>query len=726
MQNENKAYVEPRMKLKTATILACCLFCLLCPKAQADEGMWMPGHLNKQTRRAMKELGLQLSADRLYSPKRPSLKDAVVSFGGFCSGVVVSADGLVFTNHHCGFGSVQQHSSVEHDYLKNGFVARSLSEELPNPELYVRFLLRQEDVTKRVLSAVSQAMSEAERTVAVDSVMLSIGEEVSSKDSTLTGVVDAYYGGNEFWLSVYRDYNDVRLVFAPPSSVGKFGWDTDNWVWPRHTGDFCVFRIYADKDNRPADYSPDNVPYHPPYVAPISLNGYREGSFCMTMGYPGSTERYLSSFGIEEKMNTVNQARIDVRGIKQAIWKREMDRSDTIRIKYAAKYDESSNYWKNSIGVNRAIQKLRVLEKKRMLEQELRGWIQHTPAEREKLLHLLSDLELNYKARRETIRAMAYFAETFLNGPELMQLALSILNFDFEGEEKYVTANMRAIVEKYARLDLNIDKEVFTALLKEYRSKVDSIYLPEVYRTIAAEYGGSEQAYVDTLYARSQLTTPRGLKRFVECDTTYMLFQDPAVVLSMDLIAKVFEMNMQTQQPSTEIERSERLFNAAVRRMYAARNFYPDANATMRLSLGTVRGYAPSDGVEYDYCTTAKGIQEKVRAHAGDPDFAVQPEILSLLSSADFGRYADEKGEMKVCFISDNDITGGNSGSAMFNARGELLGLAFDGNWEAMSSDLIYEPNTQRTIGVDVRYILFMMEKLGKAEHLIKELKITR
>ena len=726
MQNDNKAYVEPRMKLKTAIILACCLFCLFCPKAQADEGMWMPGHLNKQTRRAMKELGLQLSADRLYSPKRPSLKDAVVSFGGFCSGVVVSADGLVFTNHHCGFGSVQQHSSVEHDYLKNGFVARSLGEELPNPELYVRFLLRQEDVTKRVLSAVSQAMSETERTVAVDSVMLCIGEEVSRKDSTLTGIVDAYYGGNEFWLSIYQDYNDVRLVFAPPSSVGKFGWDTDNWVWPRHTGDFCVFRIYAGKDNRPADYSPDNVPYHPPYVAPISLNGYREGSFCMTMGYPGSTERYLSSFGIEEKMNTVNQARIDVRGIKQAIWKREMDRSDTIRIKYAAKYDESSNYWKNSIGVNRAIQKLRVLDKKRMLEKELRDWIRQTPHEKEKLLHLLSDLELNYKARRETIRAMAYFAETFLNGPELMQLALSILNFDFEGEEKNVTANMRAIVEKYARLDLNIDKEVFTALLKEYRSRVDSIYLPEVYRTISAEYGGNEQAYVDTLYARSQLTTPRGLKRFVECDTTYMLFQDPAVVLSMDLIAKVFEMNMQTQQPSAEIERSERLFNAAVRRMYASRNFYPDANATMRLSLGTVRGYTPSDGVEYAHYTTVKGIQQKVREHAGDPDFAVQPEILSLLSSAHFGRYADEKGEMKVCFISDNDITGGNSGSPMFNARGQLLGLAFDGNWEAMSSDLIYEPKTQRTIGVDVRYILFMIEKQGEAEHLIKELKIVR
>ena len=296
--------------------------------------MWMLGNLNKQTRQTMKELGLQMSVNKLYNTKRPSLKDAVVSFGGFCSGVVVSGDGLVFTNHHCGFSSIQQHSSVEHDYLKDGFVARNLSEELPNPELYVRFLLHQQDVTRRVLGAVKPDMNESERTSVVDSVMLVIGEEVSRKDSTLIGIVDAYYGGNEFWLSVYRDYNDVRLVFAPPSSVGKFGWDTDNWVWPRHTGDFAVFRIYAGKDNRPADYSPDNVPYHPEYVAPISLDGYREGSFCMTMGYPGSTERYLSSFGIEEMMTTTNQAQIDVRGVKQAIWKREMDSRDSIRIKY--------------------------------------------------------------------------------------------------------------------------------------------------------------------------------------------------------------------------------------------------------------------------------------------------------------------------------------------------------------------------------------------------------
>lgn len=711
------------MKLKSVIIAACCFFTL---NGQANEGMWMLGNLNKQTRQTMKELGLQMPADKLYSPKRASLKDAVVSFGGFCSGVVVSEDGLVFTNHHCGFSCVQQHSTVEHDYLKDGFVARSRSEELPNPELYVRFLLRTEDVTKRVLSAVNPAMSESDRSSAVDSMMIVIGEEVSHKDSTLIGIVDPYYGGNEFWLSVYRDYNDVRLVFAPPSSVGKFGWDTDNWEWPRHTGDFCVFRIYADKHNRPADYSPDNVPYHPRYVAPISLDGYREGSFCMTMGYPGSTERYLSSFGIEEMMNNTNQAQIDVRGVKQAIWKREMDSRDSIRIKYASKYDESSNYWKNSIGTNRAIRKLHVLDKKRALEQELRRWIQQTPEEREKLLHLFSDLELSYKNRREVDHAQAYFLESFLNGPELVQLALSILNFDFEGEEKTVVANLKAIIEKYANLDLGIDKEVFTAMLQEYRTKVDSTYLPEVYQTIATEYGGNDRAYVDSLYAHSELTTPRGLKRFLEQDSTYQIYNEPAINLGIDLITKLFEMNIQMQQPSGEIIRNERLLNAAVRRMYASRNFYPDANSTMRLSFGTVCGYTPFDGAEYNYYTTTKGILEKVRAHAGDVDFEVQPEILSLLSSRDFGRYADEKGEMNVCFISNNDITGGNSGSAMFNAKGELLGLAFDGNWEAMSSDILYEPKMQRTIGVDVRYILFMIEKYGGAGELIKELKIEK
>ncbi|WP_455586144.1 S46 family peptidase [Bacteroides sp.] len=708
------------MRLKIFAVIA--LF--LSSTVHADEGMWLLGNLNKQTRESMKELGLQIPAAKLYNPKKASLKDAVVSFGGFCSGVVVSEDGLVFTNHHCGFSSIQQHSTVEHDYLKEGFAARSLEEELPNPELYVRFLLCTEDVTKRVLKVTHDSMTEPERTAAVDSITRLIADEVSRKDSTLVGVVDAYYGGNEFWLSVYRDFNDVRLVFAPPSSIGKFGWDTDNWMWPRHTGDFSVFRIYAGKHNAPADYSPDNVPYHPPYVAPVSLDGYKEGSFCMTLGYPGSTERFLSSFGIEEMMEGMNQAMIDVRGVKQAIWKREMDCRDDIRIKYASKYDESSNYWKNSIGTNKAIRKLKVLEKKREMETSLKQWIQNTPAEREKLLHLLSSLELSYKSRREVNRALAYFGESFINGPELVQLALEILNFDFEAEEKQVISRLKSLLEKYDNLDLSIDKEVFTALLKEYREKVSPKYLPPMYQTIDTLYNGNEQAYIDTLYARSEITTPKGLKRYLERDTTFNMLEDPAISLGIDLIVSYYDMNQDIVEASRNIERDERLFNAAVRRMYADRNFYPDANSTMRLSFGTVCSYSPFNGAIYNYYTTPMGIFEKMRDHQGDPDFEVSPRLLELFSAGDFGRYADEKGEMKVCFISNNDITGGNSGSAMFNAKGELLGLAFDGNWEAMSSDIVFEPDLQRCIGVDVRYMLFVIEKYGKAGNLVKELKI--
>lgn len=691
----------------------------------ADEGMWMLGDLNKKTRKAMKELGLKLSPDKVYNTRKPALSDAVVNFGGFCSGVVVSADGLVFTNHHCGFSAIQQHSTVQNDYLQNGFVARNHNEELPNPDLYVRFLLRTENVTTRVLGAVNDLMTEQERVNITDSIVMAIQDEVYAQDSTLVAIVDPFYAGNEFWLSVYQDFNDVRLVFAPPSSIGKFGWDTDNWVWPRHTGDFSVFRIYAGEDNKPADYSPDNVPYHPPYVAPLSLNGYEAGSFCMTLGYPGDTKRYLSSYGIEEMMGTMNQAMIDMRGVKQAIWKREMDKEDGIRIKYASKYDESSNYWKNSIGTNKAIRDLRIIEKRQEMEASLRRWIQNTPAEREKLLHLFQDLELGYKERYEPYRAIAYLGEAFTNGPELMQLALEILNFDFGEEEKTIVSRFRKLLEKYENMDQDIDKEVFTAMLQTYRSKVGEEYLPEFYAKIDTAYNGNNRAFVDSLYAQSRITTPLGLKLILEQDTTYNVIDDPAVSVAIDLIVKAYDINARLMEPMAKIDEAERRYNAAIRRMNTSRNFYPDANFTMRLSFGTVRGYSPFDGADYNYYTTTHGVVEKAKAHAGDRDFAITPELLSLIDSGEYGRYANKEGGMNVCFISNNDITGGNSGSAMFNNKGELLGLAFDGNWEAMSSDIIYEPDLQRCIGVDVRYMLFIIEKFGEAGNIVSELNIV-
>lgn len=672
----------------------------------------------------MKEMGLEVPFDKIYSPKHTSLKDAVVSFGGFCSGVIVSDQGLLLTNHHCGLRCVQQHSTVENDYLQYGFSAPTLTDELPNPELFARFLIETKDVTKRVMKAVKKDMTEGERTLMINMAMNEIADEVGRKDSTLVGVVDAYYGGNEFWLSIYRDYTDVRLVFAPPSSIGKFGWDTDNWMWPRHTGDFCVFRVYANADNMPADYSPDNVPYRPDYVAPISLAGYKEGSFCMTLGYPGDTDRFLSSFGIEEMMATTNQAMIDVRGIKQNIWKRLMSDNDSIRIKYASAYDESSNYWKNSIGTNEAIKELKVLEKKKKEEAALLRWIQATPSERKELLHLLTSLELNYKNRKSDQHTMAYFMEAFLNSSDLVKFALMIMNLDTEVEEKQLMSQLREIITSYENFDADVDKEVLVTMLQSYPSFVESGHMPAVYDSIYHNFGGDIQLYADSLYTHTRLTSLYGLNSLMEQDSTYNLFDDPAVTLTFDILTTYFEINGNMQELSDNIQRDERLLNAAVRRMNDDKQYYPDANSTLRLSFGTIQGYSPSDGMFFNYYTTPMGIFEKMRDHAGDPDFAVSPRLLELFCEGDFGRYADKEGGLIVNFISNNDITGGNSGSAMFNGEAELIGLAFDGNWEAMSGDIAFEPNLQRCIGVDIRYILFIIEKYGKSTRLIDELDI--
>lgn len=691
----------------------------------ASEGMWLPCCLSKKTQQIMKEMGLELSPLQLYNPNGTALANAVVSFGGFCSGVVVSPDGLVFTNHHCGFDAIQQHSSLEHDYLRDGFAADSLSKELPNPDLFVSFLVRVENVTDRIKKALPPDVKEEQRNLIVDSLSTLLTQEAMAKDTLLRAEVSSYYAGNEYYLSVYKDFYDVRLVYAPPSSVGKFGGDTDNWVWPRHTGDFSVFRIYADKNNQPASYSAENVPYHPDYYAPVSLGGYKEGSFCMTMGYPGTTDRYLSSFGVEERMNTQNEAMINVRTLKQAIWKDAMEKNDAIRIKYASKYAQSANYWKNSIGMNQSIKELKVIEKKQELEKRLLEWISKKPEERSKYASILSELEVSYRHRREVARAMAYFGESFGNGPELLTAALKVLNFDYEAEEAELERNIRQLLEIYTNMDLDVDKRVFVAMLKEYKAAVGPEFLPDFYAVIDKKYKGNYQAYVDDVYNRSELRTPKGFERMAKGDSTYVLMEDPAASFSVDMLVKFFDFSHLSEEAGLNIEKNERLLNEAVRAMEEDRDFYPDANSTLRLSFGLIGGYSPKDAFEYTYYTTTKGIFDKIRQYKDDSDFEVLPTVVELLQRRDFGRYSDREEDMNVCFISDNDITGGNSGSGMFNAKGELIGLAFDGNWEAMSGDLVFEPKYQRCIGVDIRYVLFMIEKYGKAKRLIDELKLV-
>ena len=714
------------MKFRLTVLI---VFSLCLSNVFADEGMWLLGNLrkNKQTDRVMKELGLQMPVNKIYNPKKPSLSDAVVSFGGFCSGVVVSEDGLVFTNHHCGFSSIQQHSSVEHDYLKDGFFARSLDEELPNPELYVRFLLRTEDVTKRVLSAARHAKTETERRVAVDSIMNVIGLEVSEKDSTLTGIVDAYYAGNEFWLSVYRDYNDVRLVFAPPSSVGKFGWDTDNWVWPRHTGDFSVFRVYAGADNKPAAYSKDNKPYQPKYVAEVSLQGYQDKDYAMTIGFPGSTDRYLCSWGVQQRIEDSNKPRIEVRGIKQAIWKDAMLKSDEVRIKYASKYAGSSNYWKNSIGMNKGLANLKVIDRKREEEAAFAAWVAQDAKRKEVYGDVLNLLEKGYTSSSEYKKISTYLGEAFLSGAEIVKLARMIQSVDVKGStpeeiDIFLEDNIKSFFKDY---DASLDRKVLAAMMKIIKERVPAENLPDIYKKVDKKYKGDYEKYAADVFKKTSILSYDNIASMLKDPKKYAkLKKDPAAELSLSVLISLFELQQLTGDSYYDIAKGERLYFAGLKEMHPEKAFASDANFTMRVSYGSIGGYRPYDAAWYDYYTTQKGVFEKENPESDE--FWVQPEILDLIRSKDFGQYANKDGELQLCFLSNNDITGGNSGSPVFDKNARLIGLAFDGNWEAMSGDIAFEPDLQRTISVDIRYVLYMIDKWGKCPRLIEELKLVK
>ena len=698
-----------KFRLTAVIVLALCL-----SNAFADEGMWLLGNLkkNKQTDRVMRELGLQMPVNKLYNPKKPCLADAVVSFGGFCSGVVVSEDGLVFTNHHCGFSSIQQHSSVEHDYLKDGFVARSLEEELPNPELYVRFLLRTENVTKRVLSAAKHAKTESERRVAVDSVMNVIGMEVSEKDSTLTGIVDAYYAGNEFWLSVYRDYNDVRLVFAPPSSVGKFGWDTDNWMWPRHTGDFSIFRVYAGPDNKPADYAPENRPYKAEKFLKVSLNGYDEADFAMIMGFPGSTQRYMTSYEIDRMLEVENPQRIFIRGERQAILKEDMAASDKVRIQYASKYAQSSNYWKNSIGMSRGIKRLDVKGRKQEQEVAFRAWAAKNTLPTEGYVDALDKIRESVEETLPSYASLQYLQEAFLRAVEILTPAR------YSGSLKGAELE-KALKGFYKDYNMPTDRRVAKRMFRIVKENCKE--LPSVFaEVIDKRFGGDTDAYVDYLYDNSVFADEQ--RALAAVASGKELKEDPAAVLSESIVGKMRELSKAQKEGRQKYADGHRLYIAGLMRMQPKKAWASDANFTIRLTYGRILPYNPADGIRYNYYTTLKGVMEKENPE-NPTEFTVPAKLKELYAAKDFGRYANAKGELQTCFLTDCDITGGNSGSPVLNAKGSLIGLAFDGNWEAMSGDVAFEPELQRTIAVDVRYVLFVIDKFAGAGWLLDELQ---
>ena len=690
--------------------------------AKGDEGMWLLKELNRESASRMQELGFTFPMNKLYNEEKPSLKDAVVIFGGGCTGVVVSDKGLVFTNHHCGYGAIQKLSAVEHDYLKDGFAAKNNADELYADGLTVSFLRSMEDVTDQILSQVPLVLSEIQRELAIDS----ISEElikVYEEDPFTSARVVPFYSRNRYYVVLYDLFRDVRLVVAPPSSVGKFGGDTDNWMWPRHTGDFSSFRVYAGKDNKPANYSQSNRPYRPKYVVPITLEGVTEGDYAMTIGYPGSTQRYISSWGIRQRMESENKPRIEVRGAKQAIWWDAMTHNDTIRIKYANKFAGSSNYWKNSMGMNEALANLGVLAKKEQLEERLNQWIQRTPANKMKYDSTLVLLKDTYTGSNEMSLYTNYFLETFNNGIELIRFANTILRFDTEGteEDKQAFINDR-LIEAYKNYEPMLDRKVLPVLMRLYAEKVPAQYHPDIYRKIIDEFGGDYEKYADWLFSHSQFTSLETLMELLKNADTQLLTKDPAMKLALSTTDMGYELSGQMISSYEKVLRGERELMAALMEMDADKTFYPDANFTQRMSYGSVKGYAPRDAVWYDYYTTSKGIMEKQKP--GDPEFDVQDYILDEIRSNDYGRYGDKKGVLRVNFLSNNDITGGNSGSPVFNGKAELVGLAFDGNWESLSGDILFEPEMQRMISVDIRYVLYTIDKVMKASHIVEELKV--
>ena len=685
--------------------------------AKADEGMWTLYNLPQAVYEQMQAEGFELPYDGLYSGKNAIMK-AVVNFSGFCSGVVVSPDGLVFTNHHCGFEAIRSHSTVEHDYMLNGFYAKSYEEELPNENMFVSFMVEQKDVTKELEAMGIGKMTASRRTEFVDSIENAWSKDVKTNDSTLRLEIKPYYEGNQYYATTYRDFRDLRLVFTIPKSMGKFGGETDNWMWPRQTCDFSVFRIYADpKTNGPADYNKNNVPYRPESWAPVSLQGYKDGDFSMTMGYPGSTNRYLSSYGIRERRDAINEPRAQVRGVKQEQMIRHMRADEAVRIKYDSKYAQSSNYWKNSIGMNKCIDSIGLVQQKAAFEQQIRHYQDSTG-------YLKGELDFDlmkrlYDERLDVRKAYTLFTETFFRTNELTTRAIRVHNgIKYQGPDNKPKKQYIVFEDNSKEWDEATDKDVYAALLKNYREQVDAKYLPAFYKTIDEKFGGDCAKYVDHIYANSIL-----MKSGEKLYTAKKNFiNDCGVVMGMDITEVMHTLANSLKGSQDPIADQEKYLCAAKLRMEQDMPHYSDANFTMRLSYGQVGGFM-LDGQPSGYYTAAPSIVNKMKTGDKVVDYFAEPVMHELFSATDFGRYTDKTtGEMQLCFLTNNDITGGNSGSPMFNGKGELIGLAFDGNWDSLSSDLLFDSHLARCIGVDIRYVLYMMDRWGHADRLIKEI----
>ena len=701
---------------------------------KADEGMWLPQLLQSMNESDMKDCGLQLTAQDLYDVNNSSLKDAIVALnGGMCTGEMISSQGLMLTNHHCAFDVIQTHSTVDNDYLTDGFWAMTRDAELPNEGFSVSFLVSIESVTDRVLEDLGE-VTESERNTKLREIFNKIStEKIDGTDYNAR--VKSFFGGNEFYLMTYITYNDVRLVGAPPSSIGKFGGDTDNWMWPRHTGDFSLLRVYCAPDGSPAEYSEENIPYTPKHHLPIQLDGVDNGDYTMIFGFPGSTDRFLTSFGIQEALEQTNPTIVQIRSEKLAIMKSGMDDNKKTKIQYASKYAGTSNYWKYYIGQSRGLKRMKVYDKKVEIENKFTEWVNSGDEQRyEKFGNTLNLIKEAYEDNRELNISRTYLNEAIFQGAEIMYFSFimnrKLVNIPKDKEEK--TMFMNEIREEgkefYKNYNSTIDEELFSAMLEMYYYNVPQNQHPSVFKKIENQLLGFKALdfdyYAKDVFRKSIFSSEDKFMNFLENPYTMKLERDPAYTTMMS-VYNYYIANHYAQRKSVraKLDEGNRLFIAGLREMNPEENYYPNANSTMRVTYGNVGDYNPGDAMHYDFYTTIDGIIEK--EDPTNDEFIVPEKLKELYEIGDYGQYADENGNLRINFISNNDITGGNSGSPVINAWGEIVGTAFDGNWEAMSGDIAFENEIQRTISVDIRYTMFIIDKFAGATHLIDEMTIA-
>ena len=700
---------------------------LITPQAIADEGMWLLQLMRQQNLEdQMRKSGLQISVDDIYSPDAPSIKDAIGIFGGGCTGEVISPNGLVITNHHCGFSFIQQLSTVEHNYLHNGFWSQSYEEELPCNNIGFTFVVKITDVTEEINNRVKEGKLTEEQTFSRDA-LAQVGKEMFEADNIegkeyMYPQLLPYFEGNKYYLIYYKKYTDVRLVATPPHAIGKFGGETDNWMWPRHTGDFSVFRIYADKNGNPAAYSKENKPLSTPKHLNISLAGFEENDFAMIMGFPGSTSRYLTGDEVKQRMFQENEPRIAMRDVTLKIIREEMEKSEDIAIKYANKLARISNYWKNSIGMNKAIVDNKVVETKLAEEADFKAWARANG--KNEYTNVVKEINACVEEMNRNKYLLTLTSELISN-VEFIQRNLADANRKMFDEPLIINDDINTVYNWLHNRDYNHDidrriaKEVLPLYFELTQPEERAPYLNEVF----AKYKGDLDKYIDDVYETSIIANENNRNKFLKKPTVKAFEKDLAMQLRSAVMNSYRELYSKNGEFAKTINPLHKTYLKGLMEMANGAPVYPDANFTMRLTYGNVKPYSPKDGVTYNLYTTLKGVMEKENPESSE--FIVPARLKELYNTKDFGRYAMANGEMPVAFLTTNDITGGNSGSGVLNSRGELIGLAFDGNWESLSGDINFDDNLQRCINVDIRYVLFVIEKFGNCERLIDEMNIV-